>query len=278
MDSNVGKYELITQARATLLLERNAGNRPRSPKLVADYARQMRSGEWGRTSQPIIIGVSGRLIDGQHRLAAVVASGVAQWFLVVYGADENQFLYIDRHKKRNGSDVLAISGEVNTVSLAACLSFIERYELRGAPPPDSRGPTGDRIMSLSKRWPEARDSVSMFISYRRQHPWMKTASTASSHAIATRFCGRDFADAFLNDLAVGTGLHVDDPVWRLRETLVDSRNYKSNFKVDYVFKLTLKAINLRLAGREVKLLRIVPSEGFPVLTSDPSAIHGDGDR
>lgn len=47
-----------------------------SQKVAEGYARAMRAGQWGLTHQGVAIDDTGFLIDGQHRLAAIVQSGV----------------------------------------------------------------------------------------------------------------------------------------------------------------------------------------------------------
>lgn len=77
----------VTPEMADELLALNdEKNRRLSRHTVEKYAEDMSSGRWGRTNtNPIGVMVddNGRivsLLDGQHRLAAVVMSGVPAWF------------------------------------------------------------------------------------------------------------------------------------------------------------------------------------------------------
>jgi len=65
----------VTPAMAREMLARNAGNRKLSQTKVSMYARIMREGSWRLTHQGIAITEDGGLIDGQHRLAAIVMYG-----------------------------------------------------------------------------------------------------------------------------------------------------------------------------------------------------------
>ena len=72
--------------RHTALLEATTRNqRNIRPRVVERYAQDMRAGKWLYGPMPIVIGPDGWIIDGQHRLAAVVSSGKAQDFDVVFG-------------------------------------------------------------------------------------------------------------------------------------------------------------------------------------------------
>ena len=104
------KYELITPERALELLDNNTGNRRVSKDTVAQYARAMLAGEWFESEDiqdcPLYVAKSGRLLNGQHRLFAIVSSGCSIHMWVVYGVDENIMPYIDNNKARGINDTL----------------------------------------------------------------------------------------------------------------------------------------------------------------------------
>src|SRR5256885_4562153 len=66
----------ITPKKAAEYLERNTANRPLSAKTVRDFAAAMRRGEWQVTHQGIAFDTTRALVDGQHRLAAIVQADV----------------------------------------------------------------------------------------------------------------------------------------------------------------------------------------------------------
>jgi hypothetical protein len=49
---------------------------PLSKRTVRDFAEAMRRGDWRLTHQGIAFDASGALVDGQHRLAAIVEADV----------------------------------------------------------------------------------------------------------------------------------------------------------------------------------------------------------
>ena len=80
----------VTPKLAATWLSDNPQSRPLDEERVAEYAERMRSGEWNERvkgeSLPIEHLDTGRLLNGQHRLAAVVRAGVAVRLRVaVYG-------------------------------------------------------------------------------------------------------------------------------------------------------------------------------------------------
>lgn len=76
--------ETITPKKATDLLTLNhSKNRPLDKKLVEEYANKMRKGDWDKYSRYIELNQDGKLINGQHRLAAIKASGKPQTFVIM---------------------------------------------------------------------------------------------------------------------------------------------------------------------------------------------------
>ena len=102
------EQKLITPEIAADMLTRNIGNRPLRPKVWRSYASDMKSGNWRKTHEAIAVSVSGRLLNGQHRLTAVVHSGVPQMFWVaVYDTQEAAMdLPIDYGARRSLADIL----------------------------------------------------------------------------------------------------------------------------------------------------------------------------
>lgn len=104
------RIELITPEKAREYMKGNTYNRPLSKACVDALADQMRRGQWKMNGEPIIFSGSGKLLDGQHRLAAVIRSGTSVEMAVARGVDEDAFVTIDTGKGRTAGDVFAIAG------------------------------------------------------------------------------------------------------------------------------------------------------------------------
>lgn len=100
----------ITPKMAQEMLEYNTCNRPLSKNTVAKYAGMMKLNEWYLSHQALAFteDENGRLIlvDGQHRLAAVIQSGKSIKFSVIYHAIQTP--YIDTVRNRSFIDNLNI--------------------------------------------------------------------------------------------------------------------------------------------------------------------------
>ena len=117
------KVMMVDPALALAWLQRNiATNRPMRPTVVENYADEMRRGEWHLTHQGIALDIDGNLIDGQHRLAAVIKANVIVPMMVTVNAPRASFVALDGGVKRTLADRLTMPPDVVTVLTAAwCL-------------------------------------------------------------------------------------------------------------------------------------------------------------
>lgn len=119
------KIEAVTPERAKQILETsNFDNRKLRPSVVEKYAKIMRAGQWRTTPETLSVAVNGRLLNGQHRLHAIIRSGVTCTFLFVYGVDEDVYAVLDRGAGRSVSDAVQRPRKlVESASLLARLHF-----------------------------------------------------------------------------------------------------------------------------------------------------------
>lgn len=96
--------QIITPAIAAAYLELNVNNRPLRKRSVLAFSGAMTRGEWMLTPQGIAISSEGRLIDGQHRLMAVVMSKQTIPMTVWHNVPNDVFSVYDRGTPRTMSD------------------------------------------------------------------------------------------------------------------------------------------------------------------------------
>ena len=105
------EIKTITPEVARIMLGTNKeNNRALNEKTVKFYAHQMTSGQWKLTGEAIKISSAGVLIDGQHRLNALIRANKSIDFLIVYDIDDSAFAYIDTGLTRSPGDLFKISG------------------------------------------------------------------------------------------------------------------------------------------------------------------------
>jgi hypothetical protein len=109
----------VTPAMATRWLETNDINRHVRQSRVEQYARDMTAGHWSPTVEPIKFPTTGTLLDGQHRLWAIVESGATVDLFVASGLDETTQHYMDSGIARTAADDLGMRGETNSPLLSS---------------------------------------------------------------------------------------------------------------------------------------------------------------
>lgn len=122
MEANLqARVETITPDMAREYLKSNRMNRPLNDKTVNFYAQEMRAGNWKLNGEAICFAKNGALLNGQHRLSAIVKSGRDIQTMVIRGCDESAFVTYDSGRLRQGSDIFAIKG-INNYSYVSCIA------------------------------------------------------------------------------------------------------------------------------------------------------------
>lgn len=118
--TETARKERIDPRLAEEMLKTSAGNRKIRQHQVDDLAAAISRGEWRSISQCIGFNVRGQLIDGHHRLNAVVKSGVSIETIVVYGLPLDAVDVTDIGVKRSYADRLNLPASVSQVLRLGC--------------------------------------------------------------------------------------------------------------------------------------------------------------
>ena len=104
------QYERITPEIAAEMLAKNKRNyRKLSKTKVEVLARELRANEWLSTTQGVGFDTDDKLIDGQHRLSAIVATNITvPSMLVCYGLTPKAKYKIDVGNKRTFADLTGL--------------------------------------------------------------------------------------------------------------------------------------------------------------------------
>ena len=126
----------ITPEMAKDFLAKNMkSNRPVMKSTVHSYARMMRNGNWGLTHQGIAFDENGDLVDGQHRLNAIVEANVPVEMMVTYDVHHapGEVFTIDMGRKRTYANVAVMSGIDDPVMryMGSYVSTYIRYKMPG---------------------------------------------------------------------------------------------------------------------------------------------------
>lgn len=115
------RVEFITPEIAIRYLAGNENNRKVSPGVVKQYCESVKRGEWRLNGESIKFDTDGNLLDGQHRLYAIIKAGIGVRTLVTRGLDREVFVTIDIGKKRTASDCLGMIGIADYRNVASTI-------------------------------------------------------------------------------------------------------------------------------------------------------------
>lgn len=106
----------VTPALATQWLERNTRNRSLRESVVQRYASDMKSGRWMVTGDAIAFDINGAIVNGQHRLWAVIFADMTVSMLVTFNLQPDVVRVLDDHLKRKLTDIVKISKPGSNIS------------------------------------------------------------------------------------------------------------------------------------------------------------------
>ena len=139
----------ITPQVAQKYLSHNTQNRKESPRNVNFLVDQMKKGLFLENGESIVFDVNNNLTDGQHRLMAILKSGIPYHIPVVRGVQKNTMATYDTGKNRSSIDILNLNGFKNATNLSALVKLIYKYETKKSKSSDSF--TKNRIESLTNQ-------------------------------------------------------------------------------------------------------------------------------
>lgn len=252
------QVELITPDVARNFLSFNKQNRPINKAKVREISTEMQEGRWLFDGAPIRFDKNGVLLDGQHRLNAILVSGKEFDILVVRGLEPETFKVMDTGKMRGGSDIFNIEGVPNASTASASCSFILSYKANK----EGKGikaykVSNSRTLELYREYPSFDEYVRSGMKlYHLSHKLLP-----SSWIIGYEFLMSEInvakATKFWNEVCTGIGLTEGSPTLQLRDALLaDKAKSYIHSKMSKHMKqaLIVKAWNLYLTDRTVKKL------------------------
>ena len=246
------------------LVENNTSNFRRMDAIrVAKYASEMTLGKWAMNGEAIKFSDK-VLLDGQHRLAAVVKSGCAVDMLVIRNLNASPST-MDRGKPRQVAQWLSNLGIKSSAGVASIAKAVVCHDkgLWSNMSWSTGSCTDSEIINVAVEFhAEIIDSLNL----------AKRALIAPSTLGTILFIGAgrsgvkdsDIVNWFVDKMQSGEDLSQNDPVFHLRNRVLVSTSSKANQMTPYMLRmLTTLAWNKTVQGESVKCLKIT--------TTGPSA-------
>ncbi len=259
----------VTPAIAKKWLETNTeNNRNLDTRHVNAMAYDMTTGKWRQdTGEAIKFDRNGKLIDGQHRLHAIVKANFTTYMLVVTNLKEEVFAVIDTGKRRSGSDTFHIHGTKYATLLPAAIKMYLGLS-SGALDPHRASKTevhgsNQALLDIFKKDPEywlswAAKSVKWYAAFTH------VLNSATILSLAVYFDKhskkRDKVEAFFNELCAEQYEGSGSPAIKtLRKKLIEDRLRRTE-KISTLFRTVyiIKTWNAYVTGKEIKRLNYDP--------------------
>lgn len=253
----------VTPELAKHMLTFNKKNRNLDKRNVAHICDAIVQGDWYLNGETIIFAEDGSLLNGQHRLVAIIASGVGVDVMVVRGINPAAFRTMDGGRVRRAGEVLTMDGEKNGNKVAAAvqalLAFVDAGgRFYGGSCAHGRKATPSACHRILTRHPGLRESVrevNRNSLYHSQH-------AAVLHYLFSKV-SEAVAAAFADVLSAGDA-DLGRPFVIFRESLVKVPVCSEN-RLSIAAK-AIKAFNAELLGDRPKMFKFLASEDFPTIS------------
>lgn len=257
---------LITPQMAEQYLATMGSNRKLSTRNTEKLADMMRNGQWVFDGSPIRFNLDDELVDGQHRMWALIEADYSAEFLVVRGVVPEAFATMDTGKPRSFTDILSIEDPElsQIVALAATIQIIYRWEdgRRGSALSSLGGNVSQQVPNgtLLEFFRQNRDRLVEVARKSSTLAHRNRAIPGSAYAVAVWvFEAIDAADSqfFFDRLGDGAGLPEGSPILALRNYLgraLANATGRERLPGDLAVAIMIKAWNAYREGEMIKIL------------------------
>jgi hypothetical protein len=263
------RVQTITPVRAAEWLEANTTNRPLSRAVVRSFAEAMRRGEWLVTHQGIAFDVKGVLVDGQHRLAAIIEADRPVELTVFTEVAEGTFDVLDIGKRRTAADVLAIEGEKNSILLAAMVRIVWLYHNRAdlTWTGGAAAVSNHQVVHTLEQNPKLRDFLGIGEQIGTATGMIKSAAGAASYLVEQANRRSDLTPWY-ERIIDGAGLRKGDPRLQLRRVMFNMTRRHAGQPLRRRdtrehLALYIKAFNAWQTDEPLPQLRFAPRDAMP---------------
>ena len=258
---------IVTPELAMDLLEHNTLNRPLSDQHVQRISRQIIDDKWRFNGDTIKIADTNDVLDGQHRLWAVIEAKKAIETIIVRGIARDAFATIDTLRKpRSFADVVALNGTARHRNyIASALTWLMRWQggvIETYKAPENRVENSDIESAFAQ-------NPGIIRAVEQCHKARGIGSTAIIAFLYYVIFNRNenLAERMIDTLADPAGIGVNDPFFRFRGYL--TADHKRPKDALITIALGIKAANAAHEGKKIQTLswrsQGKSPEAFPVL-------------
>lgn len=253
--NQAGHVVAVSPEMAEQWLTLNTKNRHARPQRVGLYASDMADGHWQMTGEAIKFSKAGALLDGQHRLAAVIRAGVSVQMMIVTGLDDSTQTVMDSGAKRTGADSLKLQNVTHGAAVAAAARIGIAYEsgwltraAAGTLPPVSNS----QVMTWLDFNSEVTDIVPRINATKAglRYPGKSRAAGIFAWNEMRKIDAAE-ADLFFKNLLEAIGTGAGDPMSALQRKFAQRQQWRAPTEAHLIFR-TWNAVRAGERLRQIK--------------------------
>ncbi len=227
--------ETITPAMAEKWLENNPKNRSLKEKRVSRLVTTIKKGQWQLNGDAIRIANNGMVIDGQHRLAAIMVAKKPCESMVIRGLSPNVMTTIDLGASRSMGDHLKIHGYAGAVyALAAAVTVCLNFKADGSYVDLKEKFSPDDALEFISDNKGILKSLEFLENKKEFQQLLPQSVSIATHYLFKKI-HREDAEKFFHFLITGEKLGGKSPILKLRSELIllrkDSKRMGFNRKL-----------------------------------------------
>ena len=268
--------EQITPDFAEYVLEtKNTKNRSMKPANLKRLVTAIDNGEWIITNQGLAFDKDGNLLDGQHRLLAIVKTGKTLPIMVARNMDPKIFNCVDTGTARTAADGLYIQGCSASKHLAAGIKVYLLYKRfpRGSWT-FAAVPTHSEILQEYKDNQEVYDEITnqMGVYHRKFHFFNLSVGIPMYKLISEKNYSEEILSEFWTQFSEGTNLNIDNPILSFRNQMMQKGfRHRGSYYQRYQLNAFIRLFNLWINDVKKTKFMAPPTDLKDVLTiQDPT--------
>ncbi|MFE3830509.1 hypothetical protein [Streptomyces sp. NPDC059092] len=224
----------VTPEIAETFLSQASANRRLDMGHVKSLKESILRGEWKLTHQGIAFDKTGSLLDGRHRLHAIIEANTPVEMLVVGGLSKDSFSVLDTGKRRSAADTLFSTGAKYLPLLSSTIRHVILFKAM----PEDRWSgvqarvSNDRILAA---YNEDKDMYEEAVATGRElskHLFASPTAAALGYFLTTEAAPAAEIDDWIAGLKSGASLEPGDARLTLREVPRDTQKRGSKRRMD----------------------------------------------
>lgn len=227
----------LTPCLAQLIMLCNPINRPIGRANLENIKSDIANNRWEYNGESISISNKGKLLNGQHRCAAVIETGTPIETVIAFGAKDEARYTIDIGSPKSAANFLHMKDFTDTNNLAATVSLLLQYKKHGVlATSGSQRPTKTEIVQAAETYRGVQSSVD-FVRAATKKRLGSRSVLAFCHYTFWKKTNKETADEFMHALIEGDGLRKTSPIHYCRERLIGmGREVRADSRSEVIFK------------------------------------------